>query len=272
MKTINHILLPVDYSDRSIIATQHARLLAERFGAKVTVLHVKEWPHGTEDPSVEVGAALMHEQMQGLGAEFVELIGHPAEVIVKCAQENGVDLIVMPTRGRGALRRFLLGSVTAKVLHDVEVPVWTGAHEQPETALPALEGIRNVACAVDLAPTSEGVLRWAGEFAAAFGAKLTAIHASPQLVPALGVVHDLEWRAHLSEVLNAALAETVQKAGVKAEMHLASGEAGKAVDEMAEALKADVLVIGRTPAGLMGRLRTTAYAIIRQSRCPVISV
>lgn len=254
------------------MAAQHARFIATRFGSRITVLHVKEWPEIADDAQAAVGEVLVKEQLKGMDAAFLERSGHPAEVIVEYARENGADMIVMPTRGQGALRRFLLGSVTAKVLHDSEIPVWTGAHDEPETPAPALEAIRNVVCAIDFAPPSEEVLRWAGEFAAAFDAKLTAMHASAQLPQLLGVVHDLEWRAHLSEVLHTTLAETVKNAGVTADLQLAAGEPAKAVTETAEALKADVLIIGRTPPGLMGRLRTTAYAIIRQSHCPVISV
>ncbi|MGA8595805.1 MAG: universal stress protein [Bryobacteraceae bacterium] len=47
--------------------------------------------------------------------------GDPAAAIVKCAQAEQVDLIMMPTHGYGPYRKFLLGSVTAKVLHDSDL-------------------------------------------------------------------------------------------------------------------------------------------------------
>ncbi len=56
----------------------------------------------------------------------------------------------MSTRGEGAFFRFLLGSVTAKVLHEIHCPVWTGAHLEEE---PVGEfSIRNVLGSVDLSP------------------------------------------------------------------------------------------------------------------------
>ena len=49
--------------------------------------------------------------------------GDPAAVIIEYAENEKVNLIAMPTHGYGTFRRFLLGSVTAKVLHDANVPV-----------------------------------------------------------------------------------------------------------------------------------------------------
>jgi len=65
----------------------------------------------------------------------VLLKGDPAECIVRVAQENAVDLIVMPTHAHGRFRRFLLGSVTAKVLHDTDCPVLTGVHHEDKPFL-----------------------------------------------------------------------------------------------------------------------------------------
>jgi hypothetical protein len=47
---------------------------------------------------------------------------------------TGADLIMMPTYGMGSFRRHLIGSVTAKVLHDVACPVWTAAHVETQRA------------------------------------------------------------------------------------------------------------------------------------------
>lgn len=271
MSPLKKILLPVDFSDRSLTAAEHARLVARQCGSQVTVLHVKERRSDEQEGEAARRAAVMNLLLKDLDVTSVELTGHPADVIVQYAREQKCDLIVMPTRGYSALRLFLLGSVTAKVLHDTEVPVWTGVHCEQDAVAPLTE-VRRVGCAVDLGPHSEAVLRWAGDFAQRFGSRLTVIHASAQLAPTLGVVHDPEFRAHLADLMTAQVADLVRKTGIDAEIKLAAGEPAKAVAEAARENGSDVLVIGRTPPGLMGRLRTTAYAIIRQSPCPVISV
>lgn len=284
MLTLKKLLLPVDYSQRCLSAAECVEVLAKCCVPQVTVLHVTG--EGAQRDTGEIGyssgaqgsipradftAALGH-LLAGLDVVFTESPGDPARGIVEYAQEHGTDLIVMPTRGHGALRRFLLGSVTAKVLHDAGCPVWTGVHTDEDQGPRKCTGIRHVACGVDLGPQSGRVLQWAADLAAAFDARLTVVHAGTQLEPVIGVVHDPEWRAHVWKATEEQLSGLLQKSGIKAETKLAPGEPAKAVAGAVGEIGADVLVIGRTPDGLLGRLRTNAYAIIRQSPRPVVSV
>lgn len=284
MLTMKKLLLPVDYSQRCLSAAECVKVLASGCDSQVTVLNVTgegvqrdtgeiSNPSGTQGsiPRADFVAAL-GQLLTGLNVVFTELPGDPARAIVEHAQENGTDLIIMPTRGHGALRRFLLGSVTAKVLHDADCPVWTGVHTDEDQVPSKCTGIRHVACGVDLGPQSGRVLHWASDLAAAFDARLTVIHASTQLEPVIGVVHDPEWRAHVWKATQAQISGLLQKAGIKAETKLTPGEPVRAATAAVEEIGADVLVIGRTSDGLLGRLRTNAYAIIRQSPCPVVSV
>jgi nucleotide-binding universal stress UspA family protein len=275
MLSLKKLLFPVDYSQRCLNAAECVKVLAKSYELQVTVLHVTGENHqGDGDlpvPRADFTAALA-TRLAGIDTERVELKGDPAQAIVRFSEEHGTDLIIMPTRGHGAVRRFLLGSVTAKVLHDAGCPVWTGVHTDDEHARQKCDVIRHVACAVDLGPQSARVLQWASEFAAVSNARLTVIHASTQLEPVIGVVHDPEWRLHVWEAIQTQVSELLQNAGIKVESKLAPGEPAKAVTAAADEIGADVLVIGRTPDGLMGRLRTNAYAIIRQSSCPVVSV
>ncbi|WP_321476280.1 universal stress protein [uncultured Paludibaculum sp.] len=269
MLLLKSLLLPIDYSPRSLDAAGYVRALATRCDPEVTVLHVigQDAPRDAANDVVDA----INNLLGGLKVVFTAAEGDPARCIVEYAQSHGVDLIMMPTHGYGVLRRFLLGSVTAKVLHDTDRPVWTCMHAEKQIQKNPT-GIRAVACAVDLGPHSPGLLRWASDLAASYDARLIAIHASTQLEPVIGVVHDPEWRAHVSDVLWAQLSELVRKSGVTAELKLTAGEAAKAVALATRETGADVLVIGRTPDGLMGRLRTNTYAIIRQSPCPVVSI
>ena len=63
-------------------------------------------------------------ELDGIAVTRVLLRGNPAHEIVKTARDHNVDLIAMSTRGEGVFYRFLLGSVTAKVLHEIQCPVW----------------------------------------------------------------------------------------------------------------------------------------------------
>ena len=147
MLNIQKILVPVVFADTSRHVVRQAAWLARRFHAEIVLLHVVtplSYPAGVLESGHEITARDLHAHIvqraqkdldQALRPEFdgiavtrVLLRGDPAREIVKTARDQNVDLIVMSTHGYGAFYRFLLGSVTAKVLHESDCPVWTGAH------------------------------------------------------------------------------------------------------------------------------------------------
>jgi hypothetical protein len=85
-------------------------------------------------------------ELDGLNIQCMLVEGEPAWAIVQTAQDENADLIMMPSHGF-TFDQFLLGSVTAKVLHRTECPVWTDAHVERSPAQKF--AIRNVLCAVD---------------------------------------------------------------------------------------------------------------------------
>jgi len=286
----NKILFPIDFSERSISAARYVRTLGCRFRPEITLMHV------LPPPAYGIGGLLMaaeaweeqQRRAQKDVSEFaarelgpfrvhsVVLEGDPATAIVEKAHSERADLIVMATHGYGRFRRFILGSVTAKVLHDADCPVWTGAHMP---AVPAAEQasqqapIRQVVCAVDLSAHSENVLDWAARLARSFDARLFLIHAIPALVPAEEDYYQQDWREDLATGGRDQLDRLQQSVGTKAEQLVVAGDVPHTVCDQAEDLGADVLVIGRSSeSGLLGRLRTNAYAIIRGAHCPVVSV
>lgn len=280
----SRILFPVDFSDRAQRAAQYARHLAERTGSEITLLHVIEYvPYWIAVP--ETGGRVQgviqfddaysalesfaRRYLPGIPTRQVALSGDAAQIIVEQAHTGGYDLVLMPTHGFGPLRRFLLGSVTAKVLHDSRCPVWTGSHIADTPALDQI-AFRHILCAVDLGPRSVDTLCWAQRFASKFGAKLTVTHVLPDLndyTDKPGITTSLISRSErrLQELLATVRAE--------AEIFVDNGEPAKAVCAAAENMRSDLLVIGRShPDGVLGRLRTHAYAIIRQAPCPVVSI
>ena len=62
---------------------------------------------------------------KGINVKTMVAEGHEAEEIIKAAQDTQADLIAMSTHGRSGLRRWALGSITDKVLHESDVPVLT---------------------------------------------------------------------------------------------------------------------------------------------------
>jgi nucleotide-binding universal stress UspA family protein len=179
---------------------------------------------------------------------------------------------MLPTHGYGRFRRLMLGSVTAKVLHDAACPVWTGVHMEQ---VPRLEDIafRKIVCAIDLGEQSCPTLRWAKQFAAEFGAGLTVVHAIPAAKDVVSLYADQQAKEKLIRLATERVQAIKECVGAAADVSIIADEIPHAVCGCAGREKADLLVIGRSVAeGMLGRLRTNAYSIIRQSPCPVVSV
>ena len=101
--------------------------------------------------------------------------GEAGTVIHKVLQHQGADLVMMPTRGCGPLRRLLLGSVTAKVLHDVSAAVWTSTGAAIEEHTPTVP-YKSIICALDETAESEVILRAAAALAKSYQANLALVH------------------------------------------------------------------------------------------------
>jgi nucleotide-binding universal stress UspA family protein len=177
---------------------------------------------------------------------------------------------MMPTHGYGGFRRFILGSVTAKVLHDAQCAVWTGVHLQDAPQESA--AIHSIVCALDLTEASDAPFSAAIQLAADYGAKLTITHAVPGSEAIPERLMDVEFRQHLIQEARAKIQAMLASAGVSASACIESGNVHHVVNACAKAHKADLVVIGRARHNGFGRLRTHSYAIIRDSPCPVISL
>src|SRR5262245_35629745 len=164
----SHILFPVDFSERCKSMRPSVAALARHFQAKVTLMHVIQiptgWYGGAEEafPVMFDVPAMIEDGRQQLKAFFgkpegvckiaaVVDHGDPATLITGYAAQNSVELIMMPTHGYGKFRSLLLGSVTAKVLHDSKCRVWTAVHNQ-DLGPEGTGHIRNMLCAVSGEP------------------------------------------------------------------------------------------------------------------------
>ncbi|HZS37353.1 MAG TPA: universal stress protein [Polyangia bacterium] len=140
---IRHLLVPVDFSERSPAAFGYALGFARAVGAQLTVLHVVPGPARVRlRAAAALGQPLPHaseaelldarERLEALVGGFdhtgvvvrprVE-IGDPAATIVTLTVEERFDLIVLTIHDRGPLAQQLFGSVSAKVVPLVPCPV-----------------------------------------------------------------------------------------------------------------------------------------------------
>jgi nucleotide-binding universal stress UspA family protein len=207
-------------------------------------------------------------ELDGLTIRHMLARGDPAWAIVQMAEEEKADLIMMPSHG-STFEQFLLSSVTAKVLHRTECPVWTGAHVEGSPAQKF--AVRNVLCAVDLGPRSEVAVSWAAPMAAEFGARLTLAHvtASVEFWGPGGSYVNQEWKKEFVDEASQRIVKLQQDTGIKADVFIGSGDVPKVLSQAVTQTKADLLVTGCYPYG--GHLRTHGYGIICAVPIPVLS-
>jgi len=287
MTTIQNILFPVDFSPSCVAMAAYVKRAAAMFGGKVTLLHVFDlYSHDAFQLYVRPLSEVAEEQQKlareklnsFLKSEFplaggqrILLSGDAAKQIVRLAGTIKFDLIIMPTYA-GFFRRNLLGSTTAKVLNDADCPVLTTQHA--ETISPRPLERREWACAIGSGTDSERVLRYASQAAEAVHANLTLVHVIPTSGPDLPVELDLEQRLQSAkrEASSRRIKELQSACGSHALVSIVIGPIKDMLTEEARRLRADVLVIGRSPRSLPGRLRDLSYALARDAPCPVLSV
>ena len=131
------ILFPTDFSTAGQAALAMATRLAKGSGAKLLIVHVEEPPmaygggelyYGIEEPDQEQLKRMLSEVVPtdpAVSCEHRLVIGSPATAIVHLAEQEGVEMIVMPTHGRTGLLRMLMGSVAEEVVRKAKCPVLT---------------------------------------------------------------------------------------------------------------------------------------------------
>jgi nucleotide-binding universal stress UspA family protein len=285
MPTLKHIVFPVDFSAHVNTAVPYVAAFAHRFDAKVTLLCVVPpiWagrgpqPEYAADLEISTKARLdgvLQTELNALRVERVVRSGEPAEQIAAFARENAADMIMIPTHGHGALVGALMGSVAGKVVHGASCPVWTAAHAAEANPLPIPQ---KIVCCVDNSPQSVNQIRWAAAFGALFGAAMELLHVMPPVsdfgrLGAEGKLQEQEREA--AEARLAALrSEALEDSTAEVPITVLVGSIAETAAEFANEKEADLLIIGRGRMNeTLGRLRTEAYGIIRQSPCPVIVV
>lgn len=132
------ILFPTDGSEGAATALEHAVSLAETYGATLHVLYVANSNRDSVttmgeqvvDALEREGASVVSETVDRVRDHSIDVVdevlqGDPSETIRDYADSREIDLIVMATHGRRGLDRYLLGSVTERVVRTSDVPVLT---------------------------------------------------------------------------------------------------------------------------------------------------
>lgn len=297
-----NILVPTDFSESCAHAFAYAASLGERFGATLHVLHAVT-VHGLEGPrsdadlpdlgplldaadraaraNMDAGAAVHGGEAEATVVKVVKRAVNPWEAIVDYAESESIDLIVLAMRSGSGLARFLLGSVTERVLRFAPCPVLVvekGDHDfvDPESLAVRLS---KVVVADDLSDKSIPALRYAVKWLAPYAPEMHLLHSMEMAVPApyvsAGVrsvfTLDRELRGRLETMLlerNRPVIPqdwTVVPAVVEGKPHVT-------IPDYARSVEADLLVVaGESRIDLGERvLGGTVERITRHAPCPML--
>lgn len=129
------ILFPTDFSHSGDAALMFATSLAKESGGRLLIVHVQEAPmaygggemyYGMPEPTTDEVMTMLRDVKPddpSVPCEHRLVTGDPADEVVKIAEEDGVDLIVLGSHGRTGLTRLLMGSVAEAVVRKAHCPV-----------------------------------------------------------------------------------------------------------------------------------------------------
>jgi len=286
MLPFRKILFPVDYSEPCRVVIPYVKEMVRHFSAELTVVHA----YGPEalansklaitDPALPEEARAFEEQrlrefaletFPGQHVETIVELGEAGTVLHEVVQHQGTDLVMLATHGRGPVRRFLLGSVTAKVLHDISAAVWTATGSVFTGHAPRIP-YKSVLCALDNSDEAEGVLRAAAAFASNYLAQLCLV----QVVETPAATLEIDFSPYRKDIMDAAdfrLRELKGQLGLSAPHAVIDAMVADGVRQEAVRQKADLIITGRGHAqGALSRMWSHIYPIIRESPCPVLSI
>ena len=286
MLPFKRVLFPVDYSVECGSIVPYIQETVGHFSAELTLVHAygvgglaftelavvdPKWPEEVRRREEHRLREFAAETFPGHHIDCILEEGEPGRAIDKVVQHQGTDLVMMPTHGRGPVRRLLLGSVTAKVLHDVSAAVWTGAGRMVDSRLHR-NSYNSILCAVDLSDETEAVVRTAAALAASYHARLSLVHVV-ELPPPSFDADFTPFKKELIDADNERLRALKDKLGIDASHTCIDGITADCVCREAIQREADLIVVGRGRAqGALSRIWSRLYAIVRESPCPVLSI
>jgi len=301
MVEIRRILCPIDFSDFSRRALDHALAIARWYRSTVTALHVfSAAPVATFGPGpvvfepivltagdreqllADTKAFIAAESAPGIAIEAVIREGNVAAEILEQANTMGADLLAIGTHGRSGFERLVLGSVAEKVLRKARCPVLTIPRRLPEAVRAGPVLFKQIVCAVDFSECSMHALKYALSLAQEADGRLTVVHVlTPDLVAQVGIgeehVSVAELQRHHEAAAIKFLEEAVPenaKVYCKPESMLLRGKPWREILRVASERQAELIVMGVQGRGAADLLLfgSTTYHVVRQAECPVLTL
>lgn len=282
MKPIRKILLPVEFTPACARARDHAVALAERHQAELHFLHVQILYGGNYAMAGLANIATLEKEIAtsnteklntfvaGLQVPVVTAIERDSSAsagILRYAEDQAIDLIVLGTHARKTIPRLFMGSIATEVVRHSPIPLLTVGPRGGQTP----GSYRRILVPQDFsAPAWEALLQ-AGIIAKQHGARLSVLHViNPNLLPpyfgfAFG---DAEHKRAYSQ-----LEQRVKEAelAVPAEIIVSVGVPDKRIADYAIDHSVDLVIMGKTGQNVIENLLigSTTERVLRRAPCPI---
>ena len=292
------ILLATDFSKWALRAEEYACCLAATWRATLTVLTVLEFPPGM-NPEYPVNQVYLGELMKAGAKQLVELkaraaargialhtriaTGIPCEEVLAAVKAEDSDLVVVGTKGKSGLAHVLLGSTAERVIRTAPCPVLTVRMDSDDVS--AAEAgpcggisLNRILVPVDFSDCSLEAVEYAALMAQRHNASLTLLHVLEPVSYGLDfTLLQTGKREEIRERLTARLGDMTRaltEAKIQADSQVRGGTPFESILDSAKTIPADLIVMGtHGRRGLSHALSgSVAEAVLRQSRCPVLTV
>ena len=293
MIRIESVLCPVDFSEISQHAFDHAAAFARSYAARLTVLYVFPNLPAMDLPPLVLEVADRERLLDRMRRMYVHESDVPLDVRVQQAayiheeilaqlQATEADLLVLGTHGRSGFQRLFLGSVTEKVIRKARCPTLVVPPRAPDVVPTAPVHFRQILCPVDFSESSLRAVAHAITMAKEADARLTLLHVieTPSVISPEPAALEIDF-ARLRE---GAVAETRQRLHdlIPPEAHrhctveaaIVQGSAYREILRRAADQRSDLIVMGVHGQGAVETLLfgSTTHHVIRASACPVLIV
>lgn len=294
---IERILLATDSSEGARRAEEYACYLARLWGAEVIAVTVLEFPTGMnpkhpvneiyltqllKDATRNLAEAKARVSELGIAIETRIATGIPSEEILTTARTEGVDFLILGTRGKTGLAHVLLGSTAERVIRVAPCPVLAvragekGTAGKPEQFRQVEIG--RILVPVDFSDCSLDAVEYAAIWAQQLKGELTLLHVLEPVSYGLDfTLGQSAERQRTKELIHGRLEQissALRRAGVTVDHRLLGGYPADSVLEHARATRADLIAMGtHGRRGLSHVLMgSVAEAVLRQAPCPVLTV
>lgn len=264
MPQIN-VLVPVDFSNNSLIALQFAKAILQNKSSRIILLHVREPKHDKEEINEQLGSEHLMEKWsgqakgQGVDVRSIMIDGPVSETILKIAAAESVSMIIMGTQGASSKLERLVGSNASKVATHSDCPVLVIPESMP------FKTISKIVIGIDPNLEYDQTMAWLSSFVMHDQTEVTLFSAGSSTA-----VHDMElYQRRISNII------TNQSPQCKIQHKVvATVDTVSSLNNLVQDWDADLLILTTHHRGVFDRIFDSSFTrkATMSSNIPVLAI